>query len=257
MTATDASGKRTIGAVERAFEIIGVLRESGPATVSDVAERLDYSSSTAHIHLKTLTEVGYVVRDGDAYALGLRFLRDGIFVQESTRLYHVARPEVDEIAEETGEGVGLGIEENGQRVTLYSCRGSQSVHDNASVGEFTNMHWTALGKALLAHKDRSAVSDIVDRHGLPRATEHTITDREQLFEELDRTRERGYAIEEEERRTGLRSVAMPIRVDGTTVGAVSITGPVNRITDERVATEFVDVLRESVNVAQVKYQYDE
>ena len=256
MTTSSPSDGRTIGAVERSFEIIGFLRESGPATVSAVAEGLDYSSSTAHIHLKTLEEIGYVVREGDGYALGFRFLRDGIVVQESTHLYHVAKPEVDRIAEETGEGVGLGVEENGQRVTLYNCRGSDSVHDNALIGEFTNMHWTALGKALLAHKDRSGIADVVDRYGLPEATDHTITDRERLFEEMEETRERGYAVENEERREGLRSIAFPIRVEETTVGAISITGPVNRMTDGRIADEFVDVLREAVNVVQVNYQYD-
>lgn len=189
MTTASPSDGRTIGAVERAFEIIGFLRESGPATVSTVSGKLDYSSSTAHIHLETLKRVGYVVQEGDEYA---------------TRLYHVAKPEVDRIAEETGEGIGLGIDENGQHVTLYNSRGSDSVHDNALVGEFTTMHWTALGNALLAHRDRSDVSAIVDRYGLPEATEHTITDRERLFEELERTRKRGYAIENEERRDDRR-----------------------------------------------------
>lgn len=256
MANTDAGGNQTIQAVERAFEIIDFLRQSGPATGTEVSEALDLTSSTAHIYLKTLKEVGYVVQEDGKYRLGLRFLRDGISVQESIPLYHKAKSSVDELAEETGEGVGLAVEEDGQRVALYHSRGSKSVHDHASIGEFTNMHWTALGKALLAHKDRDEITAILDRYGLPQATDQTITDREKLFEELEQIRERGYALEREDRREGLRSVALPIRVEEDTVGSISITGPTHRMTDEYIESELVDKLREAVDVIKVDYLYD-
>lgn len=249
-------GGHTIQAVERAFDIVAFLRENGPSTVTEVTEALGHTSSTAHIHLKTLHEVGYVDKDGTKYELGFRFLRDGIAVRNERQLYHVAKSEIDTLAEETGEGVGLGIEENGQRVTLYNAKGENAVSDKAPVGEFTNMHWTALGKALLAHKSRSSVERIVDHYGMPAATENTITDTDRLLDELDRTRERGYAIEDEERRKKLRSVALPVRVNDTTVGAVSITAPVNRMSEERIESDLVETVQASVNVIEVKYIYE-
>lgn len=257
MAETDSNdGTKTIQAVERAFDIIGFLRESGPTTVSDVAEALDLTTSTAHIYLKTLREVGYVVQTNEKYHLGLRFLRDGMVVQESIPLYRKAKDEVERLAEETGEGVGLAVEENGQRVVLYSSRGEKSVHDNTSIGEFTNMHWTAQGKTLLAHKDPSTVAEILDRYGLPQATDATITDRDELFDELEQIREQGFAIENEERRESLRSVGLPIHVDGHTVGVISVTGPTQRMSDEYIHSELIDTLRESIDVIKVDYLYD-
>lgn len=250
-------GTKTIQSVERAFDIIRVLRESGPASVSDVAEALDLTSSTAHIYLKTLREVGYVVQINEKYRLGLRFLRDGIVVQESIPLYRKAKKEIERLAEETGEGVGLAVEENGQRVVLYSARGEKSVHDNTSVGEFTNMHWTAQGKTLLAYKDPSTVADILDRYGMPRATDATITDRDELFDELEQIREQGFAIEDEERREGLRSVGLPIQVNGDTVGVISVTAPTHRMSEEYIHSELVDTLRESIDVIKINYLYDD
>lgn len=256
MATPNGSGDgRTIQAVERAFDIIGYLRENGPATVSAVSEALDYSSSTAHIHLKTLHEVGYVDKNGTKYGLGFRFLRDGIIVQHEQQLYHIAKPEIDSLAGETGEGVGLGVEENGQRVTLYNAKGREAVSDKALVGEFTNMHWTALGKALLAHKPQETIETIVGQYGIPSSTENTITEMDDLFEELELTRERGYAIEDEERRRKLRSVAIPIRVDNQTVGAVSVTAPVSRMSQDRIESDLVDRIQATVNIIEVKHMY--
>jgi DNA-binding IclR family transcriptional regulator len=251
----DNADGQTIQAVERSFEIIEYLRTHGAATATEVSNELGYSSSTAHIHLKTLNEVGYVVRDDNEYSLGLRFLRAGTSVRERMPFFRAAKSEIDSLAEETGEGVGIAVEENGKRVSIYHARGADSVHDNAPIGEFTNMHWTALGKALLAYKDPAEVIAILDRHGMPKATEHTITDRDQLLEELEDTRDRGYSLETEERREGLRSIGLPVQISDTTIGAISITGPVHRLTDNRIESALLDQLREAANVIEVNYRY--
>lgn len=165
---------QSIQAVERAFDIIEYLRTHGSATATEVSSELEYSSSTAHIHLKTLVDVGFVVKDDNEYSLGLRFLRAGTSVRERMPLFRAAKSEIDSLAEETGEGVGIAVEENGKRVSIYHARGADSVHENAPIGEFTNTHWTALGKALLAYKDPAKVIAILERHRMPKATEHPL-----------------------------------------------------------------------------------
>lgn len=257
MAKQDATeGMQGIQAVERAFEITTYLHKNGPSTVTEVTEALDYSSSTAHIHLKTLKKVGYVVQNDARYELGLRFLRNGIAVRNRRKLYHVAKAEIDKLAEETGEAVGLGVEENGQRVSIYNAKGKNAISDKAPIGEFTNMHWTALGKVLLAHRSPEYVRSVMDRYGMPTATENTITDVETLLDALEQVRERGYAIENEERKEKIRSVALPIRVNERTIGAISITGPMTRLTDEYIESELVKKLRTSADVIEVKHLYD-
>jgi DNA-binding IclR family transcriptional regulator len=247
---------KTIKSVERAFSIIQCLRESGRMTVSEVSEACDLPTSTAHLHLKTLASIGYVVTNEDGYRLSLLFLRDGIELRQRHRIYSISKDEVNELAATTGEVANLGIEEDGQRVLLYQSEGEEAVYDNTSTGEHTNMHWTALGKVILAHFPADYAQEIIDTHGLPAQTEQTITDPDELKTELRRIREQGYALEDEERRVGIRSVAVPIIVDENVVGSLSLTGPKNRFTDQRVEEEFSTLLQEITNIVEVKYEYN-
>lgn len=251
----DNGGKR-VDSVRRSFRVIEALRGAGTVRIDDVAEALDIPSSTAHVHLKTLESAGYVVMDSDGYRLGLRFLRNGCESRQQDPIYSVAKSEVDELAEETGEVANLGVEENGQRVILYQSEGSEAVYDNAPIGEYTNMHWTALGKAMLAELPPEYVDEILDRYGVPSQTENTVDDREQLHEVLESIRDRGVALEDEERREGIRSIAVPTVVDGSVVGAISLSGPKERFDDGRIDDVLLPELRDRNNVVEVKYAYE-
>jgi len=255
LNTTDGGGKR-VSAVQRGFEVIKVLRESGSVHISDVAEALDIPMSTAHVHLKTLESVGYVIQDNSGYHLALRFLRDGAIARSDLRVYSAAKSEIKDIANTTGEVANLGVEENGQRVIVYQSEGSEAVYDNAPVGEYTNMHWTALGKAILAELPSEYVREIIDHHGLPVATDSTIDEAEKLLEELETIEQRGFALEDEERRSGIRSVATPLNVDGRVVGAVSLSGPKERFDDDRIENELLPALKHSNNVIEVKVAYE-
>ncbi len=255
MTNTDDGGKR-ISSVERSFAVIEELHGADPMRIDDVADRLDMPRSTAHVHLKTLESVGYVVRDQDGYRLGLRFLRNGVTVREQVGLYDQARTNVDELAEETGEVASLGVEEGKQRVILYQAEGTNAVYDNAPIGEYTEMHWTALGKAILAERPSEFVERYLNEFGLPKGTENTITDRDRFRTELEETRNREFALEDEERRKGIRSVAAPIIVDSEAVGAISLSGPRERFDDERIHDDLVPILKDMSNIIEVKCAYE-
>lgn len=251
----DDEGKR-IQAVQRAFAVIEVLRGEGSQRIADVAEALDIPMSTAHVHLKTLESVGYVVRDDDGYRLGLRFLRDGITVRGSRRVYRVCRSELDELAAATGEVANVGVEERGLRIILDQAEGTEAVYDNAPIGEYAHMHCTALGKALLAERSEEYVSRVIECHGLPDRAANTVTDAGDLRAELRTVEDRGYAVEDEERRAGIRSVASPLIVEGTLVGALSLSGPKERFGDQRLEEEILPQIRNTKNVIEVKYAYE-
>ncbi|MDS0222356.1 IclR family transcriptional regulator [Haloarcula sp. S1AR25-5A] len=252
---SDDGGKR-IKAVQRAFEVVSVLRQAGTVRIQDVADSLDIPTSTAHVHLKTLESVGYVVKDANGYRLSLRFLQDGAVVRNGLRAYPTAKVEIQNLAETTGEVANLGVEEDGQRVIVYQSEGSEAVYDNAPIGEFTNMHWTALGKAILAELPEDYVRKIVDQYGLPTATENTIAEFDPLLDELATIRDQGFALEDEERRTGIRSIAVPLKVEESVVGAVSISGPKERFNDSRITNELLPALRDRTNVIEVKIAYE-
>lgn len=245
----------SISSVKRAFDIIGSLEEQDGATVSEVADHLDMPRSTAHIHLKTLREVGYVTQDETEYSLGLKFLKHGGVARHRLPIYRAAKPEVDDLSRRTGEVADLGVEEAGKRVLVYKSEGPEGVTQKPITGEYTHMNMTALGKALLSTLSADRVQSIVDAHGLPQATAHTIVDPDALFDELEKTRERGYSVEKQERRDGIHAIGAPIRdEDGTAIGAISISGPMSKLTDERIHDELAEEIKNSVNIIEIKHK---
>jgi DNA-binding IclR family transcriptional regulator len=140
-------------------------------------------------------------------------------------------------------------------VLLYKSEGPEGVTQKPVTGEYTHMHMTALGKALLTTQSDERVDEIIDTHGLPAATQHTITDRDELFEELEAIREQGYSVEDQERREGIRAIGVPIHDDdGGAIGAVSISGPVSKLTDERISEELLEQIRNAVNIIEIRHR---
>lgn len=246
-----------INALGTTFNIVDALRDLGRVGVSELAAHLDMPKSTVHVYLQTLEEEGYAVNEDGTYRLSFRFLEIGGEHRKRLDVFQVARTAIDQLSAETGEVANLGIEDRGQRVLLYTSEPSEGMFDNSPTGQYTRMHWTALGKALLSRFPDDRVRDIADEHGLPRATESTITELDPLLEELERVRERGFSIEDEERREGIRAVAVPLRLDDESgpPAAVSISGPKRRIGDDGVDEELLEALRDAVNVVELEYKH--
>jgi len=246
-----------IGSVLRAFDILERMVEQETVSVTELADELDAPKSTVHAYLTTLDEAGFVVNEGGSYRLGLRFLEYGGAVRNRSKLYEVAKHEVDKLAAETGEVANLGVEEEGLRVLLYKSAEPDAIHDNAPVGEFTNMHWTALGKAILAHLPDERVEEIVNARGLPRANEYTITENSDLLEELAEIRERGYSVEDQDRRQGVLTVGAPIfdRTSDEVVASISVSGPRNRLRENTSVEELAERVKSAANVVELRYSH--
>ncbi|NGM67964.1 IclR family transcriptional regulator [Natronolimnobius sp. AArcel1] len=251
----------SIQSVEHSLRIVTCLREHGPIGVSALAERVDMPKSTVYVHLQTLRNNGYAIQIDGTYDLGLRFLETGSIVRRRNNVYRAAREEVDQLATDVEEAANLGVEQDGKRVILYKAELGEAIYDNTSTGEFTYMHWTAIGKSLLANFSSDRVEEIIDQHGLPQATDQTITEREQLFNELEQIRERGFAVENEEHRNGLVAIAVPIfdTDSDTVVGALSVSGPRQRLVDTadetEIKSEIINAVRNRANVAELRYNH--
>lgn len=251
-----------VKSVEHSLGIIEHLRNHGPIGVSELARRIDMPKSTVYVHLQTLRNHGYVVQTDGQYDAGLRFLETGSMVRRRNGLYRAAQEEVDQLATEVEEAANLGVEQDGQRVILYKSEFGEAIYDNTSTGEFTNMHWTAIGKAILAHLPGERINEIVDRYGLPEATDQTITNPEQLFSNLERTRKRGFSVENEEHRNGVVAVAVPIfdtQAD-VVIGALSVSGPRQRLVADdddgiEVDVEIVNAVQNRANIAELRYNH--
>lgn len=248
--------KNPIKGAEKTMRVVEALKELDGARVTELADHVGLSKGTVHDYLSTLREHNYVVKDGDEYHVGLAFFEVGEYARDRIDVYHVAKPEVTKLAEETGELANFLYEEHGLGVYLYRSRGQNAVSLDTHTGKRRYLHNTALGKAILAHLPEERVEAILDRHGLPRATRHTITDREALHEELAAIRERGYAFCNQERVEGLHCVAAPIQDrSGTALGAISVAGPSTRIKDGRLTEELPEKVLQAANVVEINANY--
>lgn len=256
LTGADSDADR-IGSVFKAANIVDAVNDLEAATVTEVTAAVEMPRSTVHVYLESLREAGYLIREDGRYRLSMTFLEYGGELRQRQEVFQTAKSQVNALADRTGEVVDLGIEEGGKRVLIYKSEAEQGIYDNPPVGQHTHMHWTALGKALLAGLPDDRIEAIVDRHGTPAETERTITGREALFDEIETVRERGYSIEDEDRRKGIKGIGMPINdIDnGGVIGAVSVSGPRSRLNEERVAEEIVPALEDAVTIIELEYSY--
>lgn len=245
--------KKMVEAVRTSLRILDVLRTEGSAGVTDIAAEIGLSKATVHNHLATLEHEEYVVKDkDDNYQLGFRFLDFAHHARRRIGIYDLVRQEVDKLAEESGEMALYTVEEHGRGVCIYRKLGSSSVQTPLYIGYRSALHHTAVGKAILAHLPRERVEEIIATHGLSTQTEDTITDPEQLFEELAEIRERGVAFNHGETIQGLVGVGAPIlEQNGTVRGAISIIGPASRMDEDRFYDEIPDLITRSVNIIEV------
>jgi DNA-binding IclR family transcriptional regulator len=248
----------SVKATRRTFEIIETLKTLDSAGVSEIAAELEMAKTTVYEHLETLSQLGYVVKDSgsDQYKLGTGFLELGGYVRNQMKLYNVAKPEIQELAEKTGEHANLMVEEYGLGTFLYKSEGPNAVELDTFDGHRVHLQTTALGKAILANLPKPRVMEIFDQHGLPQITENTTTDRASLFEEFQDIRDRGYATDREERVKGMWCVAAPIvSNDGDVYGAVSVSGPKSRMMGERFEQEIPETVMRTANVVEVNLTY--
>ncbi|MFC7203124.1 IclR family transcriptional regulator [Haloferax namakaokahaiae] len=245
-----------VNAVKISLELVDLIRELDGAGVSEVAREIDKPTSTIHDHLRTLEQMEYLVKEGDTYYVSTRFLQLGAHARRRQKVFKIARPEINELAQITGEHANLMIEEHGHGIFLYRSRGADAVRLDTHAGMRVPLQTTALGKSILANRPREEVESILDRHGLEAITDRTITDREELFEALDRVREQGFAYDDEERVRGMRCVAAPIlNQDDYAIAAVSVSGPKSRMREERFTEELPNQILKSANVIEVNLTY--
>lgn len=248
------TGTENRGAGEKLLSVIRALGDRDSAGVTELAEELSLPKSTVHYHLDLLHQQGLVIKDGTQYRLSLRFLTLGEHVRNQVRVYDVARAQVEWLAEESGELALLMVEEGGMGVYLDKAKGENAIDVDASIGRHAYLHNRALGKAILAFMSGAEVESILDEHGLPETSENTITDRDELTEELATIREREVAFNDQESIDGFRGVGVPILDGNSVLGAISVAGPTARMKGDRFHDDLPELLERARNVVELTVQ---
>lgn len=223
--------------VERALSVLmtfdGVEGELG---VSEIAARTGLTVSTSHRLVRALCDAGLLVQNPatERYQLGPTLIVLGH--QAEARLgFDQALPLLRQLAEQTTESVNLGVSAGGDVLVVLDVASSRPLRFDQALGSRVPIHTSAMGKCLLAWSSQG-IERAVDALGtLREVTEHTITDPDQLRAELAFVRERGWALNDEERNPGVRAVAAPVLdTHGSAIAAVAVQGPSIRLTDDRL-----------------------
>jgi len=248
MTHTD---RGRVKAVETTLDIIQFLHRAGSASIKEVADGVNIGTSTAHRHLKTLDNRGYVVLEESAYILSLRFLTCGGQRREALPANDLIYRKVRQLGEDTSERVQFIVEEHGERVYVYTHAGLDAVKTDATIGKRGPLHVSAAGKAILANLPSAYQEQILNVKSTIRESKLSA-----LHEELETVRKRGYAFNDEESTPRLRAVGVPVLYENNDVlGAISISGPANRLTGKYFREELPNLLLGTVNEIELNIQY--
>lgn len=253
---THTGNDDTIQATETAFDIVETIKNHNSAGVTELANELGYAKSTIHKHLRTLVSRGYLVEEDGQYRVGLRFLDLGVHGRNRRDVFEEAHSKVDEIADQTDEKAWLITEEHGRAIHLYGASGRHTLRTYARTGKLTYLHQTAAGKAILANLPDERITRIIAQQGLPAETDATITNSEQLFDEIEQIRDRGYATNQGETVQGLQAIGAPIcDTNGNALAAISVSGPSNRLEGDRLDVEIPNLLLGATNEIEINLEY--
>lgn len=228
----------TVQALDRGLILLSALARVGKGTLSDIADRAGMPPSSAYRLLMTMQAHGVVDFDETAqeWMIGVEAFRIGRAFVHRVSVVEAAREPMYQLMRETGETANLAIAESGTVVFMSQVESRNPIRAFFRPGTRGALHASGIGKALLAEMTVEDVAAIVKHHGLERFTPQTLTTPEALAADMEATRRRGWAYDDEERHRGMRCIAAPIfDTYGEAVAGVSVSGPTVRFPDADVA----------------------
>lgn len=226
-----------VQSVDRTLTIIEALADNPKGLgIGEISEKIDLHKSTVHRLLATLVDREYVRKDqNNRYQLTLKLFELGSKRVEELDMVEIARPYLEQIMEQTNEVVHLVTLEDKAITYIDKVEPNTTIRMHSRIGVRRPLYCTGVGKAIMSTMCREELEEIWEQTDIEKLTEYTITNLDDMKKELKLIRERGYATDEQENEIGVRCVAIPI-IDHTkkACGAISVSGPVERMTDETI-----------------------
>lgn len=247
------TGRNHVKTTVATFEMLEYLSRQNGATLTELSEEFELAKSTTHRHMTTLMDLEYVVKEDSEYCIGLKFLQLSEQARHRKPGYQVARDKVFELVDETGERALFLVEELGRGVYMYRAGGTPPFRNDTMVSERRPLHALAAGKAILAQWDEDRLDDFLENQDMWELTRNTITDPDELREELKVVRDQGHAINDSEQIEGLRAVGVPVfGLSGDVIGGLSVFAPVTRLNGEKFEKEVPEILKDKAHEINVE-----
>jgi DNA-binding IclR family transcriptional regulator len=225
----------SVRAVERALDILLCFTQDNPTlSLTQISEHVGMHKSTIHRLLTTLEAKRFVIRDKSSgmYQLGFRFVELASIMLQDMDIQRWAQPYLQHLVDLSGETVDLAMLDDDRVVYLQVVESPQRVKIAAAVGEQLPVYCTATGKAFLAYLPEYQVNEILAK-GMAKFTDHTLVSPADLYQDLCKTRELGFAISKEEYEKDINAIAAPILdSNGYPMAVIAIVGPSFRLSDD-------------------------
>lgn len=245
------SSEPSIQSINRAVKILQCFEEHTQLTLTEICSLVGLHKSTTYGIITTLKNNGFIEKDEETgvYRLGIGLYKLASHVNIDLRTICV--PLVHELCDITGETVNLVIPDENHIIYIEKCESKHSMRISTTIGSRLPMYCTAVGKAILAfQQDPDRVSQLLDQTQLTAVTRNTLTSKNAILAELEATRRRGYAIDQEELEYGLVCIAAPIiNAVGAPIAAISCSGPLQRMDEENISRISEEVTRYALKIS--------
>lgn len=244
-----------IQSLDRALQILDLFDEyTTELKMTEISARMGLHKSTVHSLLRTLQLHGYIDQDEETgkYKLGLKMLEKGQLVLKRMDIRTVARKHFEALSARTGQTVHLVIRDGKEGVYIDKVEGEKAAIRYSRIGRRVPLHSSAVGKVLLAFGKREETEALLRDYAFTAQTPATIRDKETLLRELERVREQGYAVDNQENEPGVRCGATPIRDHtGAVAAAMSISTLTSAVDDELFRRYLLLLQEEGKNISRL------
>ncbi len=214
-------------------------------TIAEVSRLTGLDRATSRRCLTTLSRLGYATHDGRFFSLTVRVLALGHAYLASTPLPNQIQPFLDGLAATLQESCSCSILDGTEIVYIARAMQRRVMSIGLGVGSHLPAYCSSMGRVLLAAMPNAAVGDVLDRSDIQPLTPRTLTERCELLAEIERVRQQGFAIIDEELEIGLRSLAVPITTTaGRVVAAINTGAQTSRVTLDRLRDDVLPRLLE-------------
>ncbi|WP_318527308.1 IclR family transcriptional regulator [Ruegeria aquimaris] len=225
------SGGATLQSLDRALGLLTTVARVGRATLTDLAMAQGLPPATAHRILTTLQKHGFADfdRHSQEWLVGIEAYRTGSAYLRRAGLTEIGQPILRALMEQTGETANLAVPDGAEVVSIAQVETAHPIRAFFPAGTRSPMHASGTGKAILAMMPPERARALLQKAGLPVFTPNTLSTPNDLFADLERTRERGWSYEADERHEGMSCVGATIfDENGLPCAGISISGPSGR-----------------------------
>jgi DNA-binding IclR family transcriptional regulator len=226
-----------VGVLTKVLRLLDVLqRNPGGLKLKEISEQTRLNKSTAYRFLSHLEREGYLIREEHGvYMLGMRLFELASAANHESTLRRVAAPLMRDLQKVTGETVNLGVLQGTSVVYLEVLESAYDFRLAGQAGGREKVYSTALGKVLAAFLPPEKGEKLIESLQFESITPHTITCADQFREELEKVRNAGFALDNEENFLGCRCIGAPIsNSNGEAVAAISVSGPATRVSEASI-----------------------